>query len=188
MKYYVKALIAFVIIFILEEITNEFYWCNISMAVINGGKVIRNDISELMMVIMLFAGFGIMFLEMIRSGNKKSKKVVMALGIIVYLLILIILNLIYDGVVRDYICFDYESNVFQIEISSTISNIVRCLLIPSVVINVVYLYKNYLKKYEIDKIKMDKWYVIFHDIAVAIVVLVISFVILYFIHIMHGGM
>lgn len=80
--------------------------------------------------------------------------------------------------------FDYESNVFQIEISSTISNIVRCLLIPSVVINVVYLYKNYLKKYKIDKIKMDKWYVIFHDIAVAIVVLVISFIILYFIHVL----
>ena len=36
MKYYVKALIAFVVIFILEEITNEFYWCNISMAVIKG--------------------------------------------------------------------------------------------------------------------------------------------------------
>lgn len=156
MKYYIKALIAFVVIFILEEITNEFYWCNISMAVINGGKVIRNDISELMMVIILFAGFGIMFLEMIRSGNKKSKKVVMALGIIVYLLISTILNLIYCGVVRDYIFFkDCESSVFQIEISLIISNIVRCLLIPSVVITVVYLYKNYLKKYEIDKIKMD---------------------------------
>lgn len=36
MKYYIKALIAFVVIFILEEITNEFYWFNISMAVIKG--------------------------------------------------------------------------------------------------------------------------------------------------------